>query len=1637
MKEKKTRRWLSLLLTVVMVLSLLPAAVVPAAAANETDDFYKIVHLDCGRKYFSPSNIKKIIDNAAAAGFNQVELYLSDNQGFRFALDDKDMVITTSSGKTYDLSTALGDGYSYDGKTPDGSGKYLTQSEMDDIINYAKGKKIDIVPCINVPGHMGTILEKFSDFRYKSGTTTSRSSIDLENEEAVAFALAITEKYAAYFQSQGVKYYNLGADEYANDVGSMGFSGLYNTNKYGKFVDFLNKAAKIVISHDMTPRVFNDGLYYHNQNNYPLDEAVADKLEVCYWSCGWNGYDLASARYLVNQGLKVINTHGGYYWVLGNSSWQCSADKAKGFDYTNFQYMDYTPGSSKIDNPAGAMFCIWCDVGNADGTDDGDKVVEDTADVIAAFGAALPVSDNGSNSGGDNGDNGNNGSNGGNTGTLEERTITVAEGATYTDTIEGYNYADKSYETENPSIATVEVTGTTVDAKKTLTEVTDANFIFDADKQYLIVNNSSNKLLDTKDTDSENGGAGKATGLVLSTFSEDTSADSTKTWTITANGTSGYTVKNSAGKYLTIENIKSSSSTSPSNITLDYNGETWTISSNGYYLNNYAGSGKIAAGWNGSGASTDSGSQWKIYEVNSTGGTASTKVVFKGLKANEMTTVTIGHVTYTIHVVDAALADTKQTVEYWITNAKVTANGATSGTITAADGTVNSAGGAKISELVPAQGTHDNHTTVFWKGTRFASNNKQTMDKGDDKTQKGTDFAYIRYWDNKWSYSADGKTWRDVQSGDQIVAYYLQRTTVTDEVISDVVDYGPEKKDWGDLTTLGGNYVLLDYSVKYASGTETPYKFPSDKSIGFHCNMNTDLNKTVFTDDNDNYYRRLGGIRAVETSDYEVYMITVTPTSNSTSDVLASTAAGNTSYAYNGTETVAWAATQEDLDASGLGTYKSISGAFGCTIGGEPTVSGLEIYSQHGMKVTYYVRAKVSADELYVHYVNQADDKPFYEYTINVKGNTTFKEGIGLNDPWKQELKDGDVLNTLNKTEYVTADLSKMLAVAPAYRYSDYECVKVVRSNDGKDVYLYYKFNNTHNIVIDFGLPVNIQPTDIDIDAGDWTGAKVTEKSEFGTATIGVGEGLTYTPTKVLTDHDTLNLTLIDADNKESNQQIYIYPASNVLYEDNFLTVNTEKGQDYAAWEHKDGTYSKQSADQKTLYGYDKDAYGESVGNSMGSAWTITGLEKGKGSKYLTTTFNGTGFDLIGTAGPNTGYVYLVLQGPENRVVVIDTSYGEGTLHQVPLAHLDGLKAGTYTVNIRAAYRAAPVTSTAAGTNSIAAYSLQNAKADALNDVYEEVESMLPAGMDLDDCEFVYADSESPLAELDNSSVAAYALTADEVSTAAAVTRTVGTTVTIDGFRVYRDANNPAYTESEQGVQYVNVLDKVNKEFIAYVEGSDGNTWTKDTYEANGGPQNEVYLGNGTDAIAFKVGNAGTKVQISARAVSGPAQLVVNNKVVQQLTSNTEMYYEVTADNDGIITIKNGETGMLALGNLKLPADTSTQALTAADEEIVLSLLSMDPAPAFAPKLSAAARSFKVIRNKLVTVTVHASTDVARLTINGKTVSPTNGLLVKRGWSKEYIYLFTDTVKRDASKTYEIIAYNADGTAGAPVQVTG
>ena len=588
-----------------------------------------------------------------------------------------------------------------------------------------------------------------------------------------------------------------------------------------------------------------------------------------------------------------------------------------------------------------------------------------------------------------------------------------------------------------------------------------------------------------------------------------------------------------------------------------------------------------------------------------------------------------------------------------------------------------------------------------------------------------------------------------------------------------------------------------------------------------------------------------------------------------------------------------------------------------------------------------------------------------------------------------------------------------------------------MRSEDGKDVYLYYTFEVDHSVVIDFGLPVNIKSKDIEI-TGNWTKASVLNADylKYGIATIRVGEGLTYTPSSVLLGTESIRIELSNNKGETSTQTINIIPASNVLYEDGFLS---NAGGNLAAWNgggSTTGTHAKmQTAGDSSVYGYTS-AYDKETGVS-GTAYQATVTADDSFTNDLSFSFKGTGFDIIGTCGLKTGTVLVRVKKGNTFVkgYLVNTALKDanlGTIYQVPLVHEQALPYDTYDVTIIGAYvDYGPSTQTMA-----AALSLNDGAAvNTADQIYDLMEAAGISEEEMDNVELIDMDQLYGTATMAAQSTAA---------TDAPTDASDSMTVAIDAFRVYDESNTNQqyYADSEKNVKYVNVLDATlsGTTFEAYVEGDKTGEWTQTNYEANGGPQNEVYLGKG-QAIAFKV-DTSDPIQISARAVSDPAQLIVNGTSVKDLTSNTEMYYTVTPE-DGVVAIRNDGDNMVALGNLKLPAGTGTPALTAADEEIVLSLLSMDPAPAFAPKLSAAARSIKVIRNKLVTVTVHASTDVARLTINGKTVSPTNGLLVKRGWSKEYIYLFTDTVKRDVSKTYEIVAYNADGTASAPVQVTG
>lgn len=1003
----------------------------------------------------------------------------------------------------------------------------------------------------------------------------------------------------------------------------------------------------------------------------------------------------------------MINTNGSYYWVLGNISWQCSAEKAAGFDYTLFS------GDKTISTAKGAMFCIWCDVGNAASQE---SVVSATADVITAFGSTLPGADSGN-------------------GTAEyPYDMTDAKNA---DVLVGLKLGESCYltmgaevvwKTSDPSVLQIEAYEV-----NTLT----ANYYaqpgeMDGDTEDDGVTATTVKVTAT--------GIGEAT-LTAGTEAFDSSVEpeNEKTITVTVGKTAIETVNNAnyAGTYTTDDpgiatvevtgtdgeasTVTYTQASVTCNTLIRSDNNNWTAANNYYYTpdgtNYYPVYAKRSGKWSWSSfayvytytwgysttSSADNVKQIGTQSTSDTGATpdiivytksgtegipASTIITFTGVSVGT-TYVTIGDTKYTIDVKaeDLSLV-TPLTVEFWITNRQVdaTVNGrsAQSMSIAATETNIYSANGVLFSSLVPATGTQDSNTMAFWKGTRLASNNRQTTASGVDKTKSGTDFVYIRYWEGSWAYSADGTIWTNVVSDDQIVAYYLQKTEVTDEITTQVVD-------WGVVPSTSYNsdsFVLVDFAVKYESGELTPSSFPvSGKTMAFHC-ASGDATVDYIGDSTKwyNRYRNIGLIRAEETADYEVYMITVTPTNDSNTTQVAGNAKTATSYTYGGTEKVIWVDDEANLGdfADESLHYTSISGDISYSVGGDPIVPGLEIFNRHGMLITYYVRAKVTPDSLAVHYIDQTANQEFYSYNIAVKSGTLFHENIGLANPWKGNLANGSVTNLQNKTQTVSADLSTMPAIGAQYRYSDYTCVKVERSEDRKNVYLYYTFNNTHSFVVDFGLPLDISiSSDLGI-SGDWTGAAVTG-ADYGTAAVSADkQTVTYTPTKVLKEIETLYLTLTGED-ESTTHTIYIYPATTVYYEEGFMTLTGFTGGSKGT--EKQATEAV-GAQTRNVYGYDP-AY---VGTALDSQATSTTV--GDTASF---SFTGTGVDIYANCGTNTGTVLITVKKGNDvvKMLTVDTHMQEGTTSvtgsnkqsvaakNVPIASIDGLAYDSYSVTIK------------------------------------------------------------------------------------------------------------------------------------------------------------------------------------------------------------------------------------------------------------------------------------------------------------------------------------------------------------------
>lgn len=152
---------------VTLVKNLAEGDTLAPVVVNDAPRFrYRGSMLDCARHFFPVTFIKRYIDLLALHGINQFHWHITDDQGWRFevkALPDLARKACLRRETVVGHNTVVYDGQEY------GRDMYYTQDQCREIVRYAAERYINVIPEIDLPGHMVAALHVYPDLGCTGG----------------------------------------------------------------------------------------------------------------------------------------------------------------------------------------------------------------------------------------------------------------------------------------------------------------------------------------------------------------------------------------------------------------------------------------------------------------------------------------------------------------------------------------------------------------------------------------------------------------------------------------------------------------------------------------------------------------------------------------------------------------------------------------------------------------------------------------------------------------------------------------------------------------------------------------------------------------------------------------------------------------------------------------------------------------------------------------------------------------------------------------------------------------------------------------------------------------------------------------------------------------------------------------------------------------------------------------------------------------------------------------------------------------------------------------------------------------------------------------------------------------------------
>ena len=175
---------------------------------------YRGMHLDVSRHFFDVAFIKRYIDWLAMHKFNVFQWHLTDDQGWRIAIDAYPKLTSIGGTRPH---TVVGHTYDYkplfDNQPVSG---FYTKAQIKEVIAYAKARHIEVIPEIDIPGHSTAILAAYPELSCHQQAVSVQAQFGIfedvlcPREDVFEFLAVIYQEVAELFPSQ---YIHIGGDE--------------------------------------------------------------------------------------------------------------------------------------------------------------------------------------------------------------------------------------------------------------------------------------------------------------------------------------------------------------------------------------------------------------------------------------------------------------------------------------------------------------------------------------------------------------------------------------------------------------------------------------------------------------------------------------------------------------------------------------------------------------------------------------------------------------------------------------------------------------------------------------------------------------------------------------------------------------------------------------------------------------------------------------------------------------------------------------------------------------------------------------------------------------------------------------------------------------------------------------------------------------------------------------------------------------------------------------------------------------------------------------------------------------------------------------------------------------------------------